>query len=382
MSTDIHTQNQHFSELQQEIMVFSKMNLQSLYGDQFDEETITAMAKDVVVNRQSNEVHFEQRLQKIREQYSGDKLSYGTFLTGWKNNPIAEIKQEFGGVLLGLFHYGAHRHVVADLIAQGLEAVIPVAGKAYLGLDELIKSSAAGGSQLLQVEEGSVSRELLKAIKRGGIGCIYVDGNMGPDSTHANKEGQPVNFMHKQLSVKYGIARLSVLLKLPVLPVLTSANAQGKKVSFGELIEPTSLIAQLGKTQAQNRIMQSLYGQLSEQVRPAPEHWEFVTCMHRWVVAEKSRPESTVDSPLVTIIGLSVDSKEVSEMEFKDNLFWVNHSTAKAFKIPEALRQFFKDIYQNSGVDYREFCARVSGAQFESSHLLKQLHASRLVQLQ
>src|SRR5438093_650502 len=74
--------------------------------------------------------------------------------------------------------------------------------------------------RLIEVESARVGRDLVKGLREGRVGLIYVDGNMGPDGHKVEEGGVDVDFVGRRIRVKEGIARLSHSLRMPVLPLL------------------------------------------------------------------------------------------------------------------------------------------------------------------
>lgn len=378
-SLDKSTQ-QH--NLQEEMLAFCQMNLESLLPDHYTKSDIRQLAFNTIKNREMNGKHFEHWMAQFHVAYNnGEKISQTPFLLGWENNPIVNVREQYGGLLIGLFHYGAHRHVISDLIAQGIETIIPVAGQAYFGLKKLIPHSHASGTRLLEVEEQVVSRDLFKEIKSGKVGCIYIDGNMGPSTSQIKQGNQCIRFLDHKLSVKYGIARLSVMLKLPILPIFSSSLSDAT-VKFGELIQPNTLIGQYGKAKAQTKIMQSLYDQLAIEVESDPTQWEFATCLHRWVQREHREENITEIKSISKQSKLSVNTARIAELEHKGQLFWVHYKQARAFKIPPPLTSLFKRFYKHTEISIHEFTTETIKYEFISEQLLNDLQSKQLVQVQ
>ncbi|KUM54298.1 hypothetical protein AR688_13310 [Rheinheimera sp. EpRS3] len=199
--------------------------------------------------------------------------------SGWVHvcREITSIQQQYGGVILALFHFGLHRSILVDLACNGIPVVSPVAGKAYWDFYQqkhIAPAEFANCFNLIEVDNPSVGKQLVKQMRKGHIVTIYVDGNMGPDGVHVSEGGVEVCFFNKKIHVKAGIARLASTFKMPVLPLFSLAKPNSEncyQISAGELL-PTN-----------SDVMQGLYSQLERHIKQQPQEWEYITCCHRWI---------------------------------------------------------------------------------------------------
>jgi lauroyl/myristoyl acyltransferase len=263
-------------------------------------------------------------------------------MQGWDEARLQTIMEEHGGALIALFHYGDHRQIFADLASLGVPFVAPVAKQAYFECSELMKSGPEPfehAMSLLEVEDARVGRKLFSALRKGRLGLIYVDGNMGPDGHLVEDGAVRVEFLGKRIRVKAGIARLSIGLGLPVLPLFASTRNGSVHAEFRPLIIPPAKSGPADGVQADGAlisIMQMLYTQLASEVLRAPEHWEFAFCFHRWLDEAESAGSSSAGGNLpAEDHSLTVDARRITEFRRDREVFWIHVGRQRAYRLPE-----------------------------------------------
>ena len=101
---------------------------------------------------------------------------------------------------------------------MGVPFLAPVAKRAYFECMRIGRVSThrfERAFRLIEVESTRVGRDLLKGLREGRVGLIYVDGNMGPDGHKVEEGGVEVDFFGRRIRVKEGIARLAHGLDYP-----------------------------------------------------------------------------------------------------------------------------------------------------------------------
>ncbi|WP_027672626.1 hypothetical protein [Rheinheimera baltica] len=377
------------SELQREMQDYYRMNFKGILGDKFTENEVSTIADQAFHCKFAQQLHFDDTLACYIAKFQQKDYAMRPYLSGWDCDYIHRLVNHHGGLLLGLFHYGAHRHILLDLVTMNIPSVAPIAGKAYEDLQQLVAASSpdiASQVSLIEVEDDQVSRSVFKSLKSGRVGGIYVDGNMGPTSSSSTQSTVNVNYFNYSIAVKAGIARLSMLLNFPILPVMSSASIDAPHVNFGRLIEPNIEIAKNGKQQAPQHIMQTLYAGLENAVLKAPSSWEFAHCLHRWIQGvakhttfETSGPKPFVTTDIGTVQFLAVNTKTVSSLYLKGELYWVNTKLAKGFKIPASLSDVFSQFYHTKRMPVITFKTALIQQGFIPQNILDQLVLNELV---
>lgn len=327
------------------------VNLLTLFGHAVPVPQIEQWAHAAVASRDAEIARFADHLRALRvdfdhqTQLSGQRAANlpQPLLHGWEALGLEGLRQQHGGLLIALFHYGAHRQVFSDLAARQLPYIAPVAKQAYFDCAQLMSVAPPGfeaAMGLIEVEDPRVGRHMLQALRKGRIGVIYVDGNMGPDGHKVEEGGVQVDFLGRRIKVKAGVARLSHSLGLPVLPVSVRPDP-GAPERLGQVVAGPLLLpadrGMGGDAAETSRIamMQSIYDCLAAEVQLDPGGWEFAFCLHRWVV-DAAAADAAQRAPLQLQPGqrLSVPRNQVALFERERQQFWVHVGKHKAFRLP------------------------------------------------
>lgn len=362
----------------EELFAHYKMNLQAILPST---ENLDELALNSLQRKKNQIRNFEQRVNFCAQQVAIGKKSFPPYFRNWSSSAIKEIADKNGGLLCGLFHFGAHRHFLLDSICQGIDTVSPIAGEAYSGIQRIAQSGEnkiAKKLLLLEVEGEKVGRELFRSLRAGRVGGIYVDGNMGPTSVTSSDDCVNVNFFEKTLKVKAGIARLSLLLQLPILPVFCSGNDSNPEIKFGELIIPPPKTS-LEKNSYPAQAMQALYFELQQQVKKSPEDWEYALCLHRWVDSVESNSKRNHSTRKFTLISVNTTN---TSMLIKDNrLIIVNTQRGKGFKVPEVLTDVLGCLFKIKQMPWNEFKADIEKHNYCASKLIEQMTNANLIEV-
>ncbi len=115
---------------------------------------------------------------------------------------IRAIKSDNERLIIAMFHYGAHRQIMLELSEHLIETTFPFAKSAYENaMEDITNNDSEKGAcyQLLNVEDRRVGLQLARAIRRGRIGLIYVDGNLGPEGAELDHDEIEVDFFNRQI---------------------------------------------------------------------------------------------------------------------------------------------------------------------------------------
>lgn len=353
---------------------FSSLNYQMLLGLS---EAQAGQLQELNFNfHNESKNNFDSRLKSLVNDFTeiGKPYKPSSKLKGW-NEIIPIIRQaqtEYGGVILGLFHFGLHRDILIDLACENIPFVAPIAGRAYWDFynkKNIASVEFSNCFNLLEVDDASVGKKILKAIRNGKIPAIYVDGNMGPDGCHVKEGSTEVEFFNREIKVKEGISRLSKAFNIPVLPIfiVNDNEINVSKITMNSLLHPGV------------NMMQKLYLQLESHVRMAPEHWEFIVCYHRWIknkhhLSRDEIPVSYFDTPM-----LSLNSEKVRIHRLNNDVYIFHLVKQKAFKLPELACGLIDILMKSHGAVSIESWLSDGNGREKKIDLIKQLISKELV---
>lgn len=326
------------------------INLLALFGRRLPLAQIYQLAIQATASRQRMIAQFADRLSFLDREFDRDRVERDRAdrcpparLRGMDPQQLDHSGREGRGALIALFHYGPHRDVLADLSCLGVPFVAPVAKQAYFECRALAAKAPTSfdhAMQLIEVEDPRVGMTLLRGLKRGRVGVIYVDGNMGPDGHNVNEGAVEVDFLGLPIRVKAGIARLARSMKLPILPVMTRQTPAGPEVRFGAWIQARAEAGDMTPLEAETRVMQALYDELASDVAADPTQWEFAFCLHRW--RQQSETPVSAECALHDSAGLQIAPEDVALLDRSDGLYWVDVRKQKAYRIPAFARGWYE----------------------------------------
>jgi lauroyl/myristoyl acyltransferase len=369
------------------------LNFLALFGRERRVEDIAELARQAVSSRDRHIDRFGRQIADLHDFYRtrhGGKDGRADedpapLLGGWEACDLSKVRSEHGGLLIALFHYGHHRQVFYDLAVTGVPFLAPVAKQSYFECLQIGRVSTRRfehAFQLIEVESPRVGRDLLKGMRSGRVGLIYVDGNMGPDGHKLEEGGLDVDFFGRRIRVKEGIARLAHGLGVPVLPLFVEARNNEERVAFEPLLYPMAKARASASEleSSRQRMMQTLYQHLEDRVRRSPSLWEFAFCLHRWIVQRERqalRPVLSHDLPE----RLTVHPAEVALFERDGRQYWVHVGLQLAFQLPVWARGLygFLSARPREANETEKWLEREGPGAGRARALLVELHARDLV---
>lgn len=381
-------------ELSEQTLMENKFyytNFLTLFNKSKELGDIRLISQQATQTRVSNQNCFDSRTDELLSIFHNDKSEQALdpHLKGWDLEVIYKLRAQYGGVLIALFHYGPHRHVLMDLACMGIDITSPIAKKAYWKQYEL-RDKAPGNiahcMQLLEVEKETVGRELFLGLRAKRVGVIYVDGNMGPQTYQAGESTVIVDFFDRKIKVKAGITRLAQAFNYPILPAFTAEMHDGPHVQFGRPILPRDKAEQT-KAEWQLSTMQHLYKTLEQQVSIDPSQWEYAMCLHRWLAKDPNQggiASNTDKHPIEPLDHediIQINRKNVSVIERGEKSFWVDVNAEKGYMAPTFMPHLFKSLEQNEGVRINDLLSQSEDSDQHQKILkaLEQLHRDQLI---
>jgi hypothetical protein len=288
-------------------------------------------------------------------------------LDGWDGDLVRNLSHNGRGLLLCTFRYGLYGFLPLEIAARGIEVVCPLAELEYRGTLEVLSALkerviALSGPvaniptvKLVPVDAPSAITDLAKALRRGGVGLIFADGNNGIDGPWGNDGRVEVRFFGSPTSVKTGIAKLAWLFRCPILPIFPELREGYRGVlRFREPILPP----ERGRTTQEEFVsdcMSRLYCLLEEEVRRSPAQWEGVSAVHRWRRSQVPPPTAPAE-PVETVLqqGGCLRINEAGGVVRTSGSFgqvWVDSTAMKGFRAPPEASALFDALAAQRGVD-------------------------------
>ncbi|TQV73705.1 hypothetical protein FLL45_12600 [Aliikangiella marina] len=308
------------------------VNYLAIFGELMSVKKIKAISKEAALKRVSEIDSFENTWNKKNRQL--ETISHQDA------NSIRKTHAAHKRLLIAMFHYGSHRQIMLELSEHLIQTTFPFAKGAYQNaMADIAKNNAEKGKcyQLLDVESRNVGLQLARAIRRGRIGLIYVDGNLGPEGASMDKEDTIVSFFHREMKVKSGIARLAHSCDAAILPIFAGGK-ETPKLHIGKVIASprhnSQKLTEEELSQFSQSTMQSIYDELERIVHQSPSDWEFAFCLHRWLVPKIDATENLKSISLAQVDSVSINEKRFVPYSTSDKWYFVDVDTQKAISLP------------------------------------------------
>ncbi|HET6232463.1 MAG TPA: hypothetical protein VFE05_20475 [Longimicrobiaceae bacterium] len=215
-------------------------------------------------------------------------------LAGWEAAPVEALRAGGRGVLVCGFHFGSYRFVPTDLARLGHPVTFAVDARTYqqqMWTDEEL-ADLGPGFRMAMIDEPGGLVTLVRAVRRGEVAYLNVDGNRGWGMGHGPESHCEVGFLGQRLRVMTGAARIAAANGAALLPVAAVPDGRGPgRVVCGPPILPPAA----GETQPAGATMQALYDFFAPLVADDPAEWQDVRFLHRWRVPDapgESDPEA------------------------------------------------------------------------------------------
>ena len=188
-----------------------------------------------------------------------------------------------------LYHVGSYRHFFHFLARENIDCALFIAGKTLelqgQGIRDGENKAWGGRLDMIDAEAGNSLLRGARALKRGQSVAIYIDGNSGSGANWENNRLQAVEFFGKTLLARTGIAYLSHLSGVPIVPVTCKRGMTGPlSLTMHPPIKPDGAARDAYVCDA----TRALYALLEREIADSPGLWE------GWLYVQKylqSRPQ-------------------------------------------------------------------------------------------
>lgn len=177
--------------------------------------------------------------------------------------------------IICLYHLGYHGQIPLLLKDMGLHFDLILDRQVYVRqrsmLEEMQRYMQAQGKdyRLLMSDDPRVLLQVRSALRAGKHILVFPDGNSGTREELSSKV--KIGFLSGTLLVRQGIARISHLLQVPIVPMSHECFANGKLLKAGPSIFPSPART---ADEYVHEAMTSLYQYLAQQVEVHPPLWE------------------------------------------------------------------------------------------------------------
>jgi lauroyl/myristoyl acyltransferase len=203
---------------------------------------------------------------------------------------LAGVFESGGGArIYCLYHVGSYRHFFHFLARANIDCALFIAEKTLELQGQGIRDGAnpawPGRLDMINAEAGNSLLRGARALKRGQSVAIYIDGNTGSGANWESDRMQAVDFFDKTLLARTGIAYLSHLSGVPIVPVICK---RGMTDPLSLTLHPPIAPGGIDRNEYVSNTTRALYALLEREITASPAQWEGWLYVHRYL---KSRPQ-------------------------------------------------------------------------------------------
>jgi len=215
----------------------------------------------------------------------------------WSIESISALLNDDPKILV-LYHLGMHACIPQILAQHNIQFDILMDRKVYVkhqhGMsalrDKADRQKAA--YRFLMSDDPAVLLKIRTTIRAGRHLLIFADGNSG--TSDAMERKLKVNFLKSDLYVRTGIAVLSFLLQIPIVPIAHEWDQGHYRLFSGG---PIGRLPKEEREEYIKRSMQLVFNFLTDQIKDKPWSWECWGYLHRQNCYTLSYPEEIKFNP-------------------------------------------------------------------------------------
>ena len=192
------------------------------------------------------------------------------------------------------FHLGSYRLINLFLIKNKIAYTLVISkrllkeqGNDYL--DFYIKQCDRDvvGFEVIDADSPTSTMNMVKHLKNGRSLLIYTDGNLGSGVDIKNSRNTClIDFMSQKIYARTGVAYLSYILNIPIIPVFSYLSTKNKDVlKFEKQIMPD---LKSTKLEYCKYVTSLIYGNAEALIRRYPDQWEGWLYLHKIAVIDKT----------------------------------------------------------------------------------------------
>jgi len=241
------------------------------------------------------------------------------------------------------FHIGSYRLINLFLIKNKIDYTLVVSKKLLAAQGdtfiEFYKNQnyfKEGGFDVIDADSFTSTMNMIRHLKNGRSLLIYTDGNLGVGiDAKESRNTCLINFMSQKIYARSGVAFLSHLLDIPIIPVFSYKNSINVDViKFEEMLCPKKGIS---KSEYAHSVTSILYKKAEELITRNPSQWEGWLYLHKIAVVEKENFRYINKSNCNSSVNLSFNEDDFGLFKIGSNYYLFQKSGYKSYYIKEDL---------------------------------------------
>lgn len=192
------------------------------------------------------------------------------------------------------FHLGSYRLINLFLIKNRINYTLVISKKLlksqggdYVEFYKKQNEFDNGGFDVIDADSPSSTINMIRHLRNGRNLLIYTDGNLGNGvDVKDSRNSCLVNFLNQKIYARTGVAYLSHLLSIPIIPVFSYKNSLNRDVlKFEEIIMP---IQNTPRKEYSHYATSLIYRKAEALIFKYPDQWEGWLYLHKIAVVEKT----------------------------------------------------------------------------------------------
>lgn len=208
-------------------------------------------------------------------------------------------------LIFATFHIGPFRLFNSFLLKNGYKIVLIIDENVFVKQQEemfcdaqtYLKANSNADFVILNVKDKSSIFKLKKFITNGYVLSVYLDGNTGISNTRNNEFDRsyiPIIFFKNTIYVKNGIGRLSLLLGVNIIPVISYRDKnENPIIHFHKEIKISDFE---DRKSYPNKSIEIAYHILEENLKTHKEQWNDWFTIHRLFKRNSNTPYESISS--------------------------------------------------------------------------------------
>lgn len=280
-----------------QLVAKTRMDIENLIQREDDQTIRQSVVVSASLLNYLPEIHWNKHEGVFKKVLLSQRLSYfdqsqkqllnQAQLVGLTYDDLMLLKSNPG--IICTFHFGSYRLINLLLTTRGIpfslvvsRTVINMQGASISDLYNHYKSEQSESNiQIIDAEAPASALQMLRTLKSGKSLVVYIDGNTGAgDATFDSANCLEIPFLDKTIKARKGVATLSYLTKVPIIPLVSIRAAIQKNVlKFGSKIFPSF---ESNKDEFVQSATARLFSFVETHIRKDPGQWESWLYLHKF----------------------------------------------------------------------------------------------------
>lgn len=253
------------------------------------------------------------------------------------------------------WHLGAYNQINHFIAQKGIPYSV-VVSKAIFQLERdtfiqnfnKIYSNPNGNNfSVINAESPTAILQILRDLKGGKSILFYIDGNTGVGSTRNSVNNCYINFLDGNIFARKGVAYLSYMAKVPILPIASYRVGGQITFEFGSLMYPDLV---QDRNDFAGYCTQNLYDFIAPKIKMYPDQWEGWLYLYKSMKSINTNPEEVDYYPGVKEKKIIFNSLLFGLFRFEQNYYLFNKRRFMSYVINRDIYKLLKAFVKGKNI--------------------------------